>query len=171
MAQGGARMNEIVPKLVPAAVELDKSDRVPTDEEAREALRKIGATVSTDAIRAYQTLGSWSTQLSASKMTMAVGLTDIGESEIAMKYAKELMDAARGGEGNPYGCETDPELMVSGLKMMATFMAERRQILAGMVSAEKHNREAVAGASKGKNAPPSIHQHVHLHGKQQPATP
>ena len=103
-----------------------------------------------------------STKLSAAKMTMAVGLTDLAESEIAMKHAAAMFETGQ--------AEGDSDLMVSGLKMQATFMAERRLLLQGMMSAEKHTRDAMV-APRGKNAPPSIHQHVHLHGKTQPATP
>lgn len=151
------------PQLVPAAVDLQKPEAMPTDEQAKAALKAIGSSASMEAIEAYQTLGSWSTKLSAAKMTMAVGLTDLGESNNALKHAQRLIEV---GEA-----EGDNDMVVNGLKMQATFMAERRMLLQGMMSAEKHTREAAA-VVRGKNAPPSIHQHVHLHGKQpQPATP
>lgn len=166
-------MTEVLPpapQITPAAAALDKSDRVPTDEEAREALKKIGSKVCLDSIRAMQTIGTWSTQLSAPKMSMAVGFSNLEETRLGKEYAKELMDAARGGANNPYGIEPEAELMVHGLKMMTNILAEERQILAMLMEAQKNDREA-ASSKKGKNAPPSIHQHVHLHSKPQTATP
>lgn len=161
----------VVPQMTPAAQEMDKSERIPTDEEAREALKKIGSTVNIEAIRAMQTVGTWSTQLSAPKMSMAVGFSNLEETRLGKEYAKELMDAARGGANNPYGIEPDAELMVHGLKMMTNILSEERQILAILMTAQKNDREAAQGGKKGRNAPPSIHQHVHLHGKPQTAPP
>lgn len=138
---------------------LQDDEREVSDEEARQALKEIGAIISVESILAMKTIGTWSAKIKAPKMVMAKSFTSLEEIDLCKQYARTLMKAASGE--SELDSVADPALMVSGIKMMCLAEQQHQGILKNMMKAQS-GLEVPSQKKSGKNAPPALHLHQHI---------
>ena len=137
---------------------IDPEEEV-SDEQAKEALRAIGAMTTVEAVKAMQLVGTWASKIHAPKIAMARGFKSLEEVDLCKQMARTLMEGASGKselDSNP-----DPELMASGIKMMCLAQAQEANILKTMMKAQSHV-DVPKEKRGGRNAPPALHLHQHI---------
>jgi len=144
--------------MVPVIVPKEMEEPEVSDDEAKEALKSIGAMTTVGAIRAMQTVGTWSVKIQAPKIALARSFKSLEEVDLCKKHARALMEGASGQ--SELDTVSDPELMASGIKMMCLEQQEGA-ILKTMMKAQAQV-DVPKEKRGGRNAPPALHLHQHI---------
>lgn len=152
---------DVLPPALPPVPELAvlMAEATPTDDEARVALRAIGATTSIESVRALQLVGIWAAKLKVPQMVMTRTMTSLDEVDRVKKMAATLMEAASGSTN--LSDIRDPELAVSAMKSMTGALLAEERISRLMLDAHAKSQPEMKPVT-GKNKLKAVN-HLHLH--------